>query len=182
MMMRKENKDYFEWMYDMAVNPKYTKGESYYDVCRKLHEIEFYSIIEMDDNRKEDGMSLRYRFARKANYNLDWFYDVEGPCSVFEMMVALCLRIEEEIMCNFKEDRTSVWFLDMLQSLGLDVFPDTDSPCENDEEIEAIVDRFLEREYERDGKGGLFTVRDPRKDLRDVEIWYQAMWYLNEID
>ena len=177
----KITEEYFEWLYDIAVNPKFI-NESYYDLCRKLHEIEFYAILEMDENRAADGIGLRYKFDSEKHMGEYWLEDLRGPCSVFEMMVALAIRLETEIMCNFKEDRTSVWFLDMLRSLGLDVFVDSDYPTENDEEIELIVDRFLEREYERDGRGGLFTVRDPRKDLRDVEIWYQANWYCNEID
>ena len=40
---------------------------------------------------------------------------------------------------------------------------------------------FLNRQYEADGRGGLFIVRNSRFDLRTVEIWYQAMWYLDEV-
>ena len=47
--------------------------------------------------------------------------------------------------------------------------------------VDDILDRFLDREYEPDGKGGLFTIRGCKHDLRKVEIWYQTCWYLNTI-
>ena len=45
----------------------------------------------------------------------------------------------------------------------------------------AILERFLRREYEPDGRGGLFTIKSGRHDMRKIEIWYQMMWYLDEI-
>ena len=44
-----------------------------------------------------------------------------------------------------------------------------------------VIRRFLNRDYERDGKGGLFTIEHCRYDMRDIEIWYQANWYLDNI-
>ena len=41
-----------------------------------------------------------------------------------------------------------------------------------------IIDRFLYREYEKDGTGGLFRTSNPDKDMREEEIWYQMMEYL----
>ena len=44
-----------------------------------------------------------------------------------------------------------------------------------------VVNRFLNREYEPNGKGGLFKVRNCDYDLRDIEIWIQLLWYLDSI-
>ena len=40
---------------------------------------------------------------------------------------------------------------------------------------------LLYTSYAPDGKGGLFTIRNPRFDMRSMEIWYQMNCYLNEI-
>ena len=75
-------------------------------------------------------------------------------------------------------DRTTQWFWGMINNLGLghmfNEYFDRD-------EARYIVNRFLDREYEPNGKGGLFTVRNGTSDLRDVEIWDQLNWYLNDI-
>jgi hypothetical protein len=44
-----------------------------------------------------------------------------------------------------------------------------------------IVQRFLDHKYGLHGEGGLVTLPDTRRDLRTVEIWYQMMWYLDEV-
>lgn len=41
------------------------------------------------------------------------------------------------------------------------------------------VTRLLNRDYEPNGKGGLFIIQDCEQDLREVEIWYQMNWYLD---
>jgi hypothetical protein len=41
---------------------------------------------------------------------------------------------------------------------------------------------FLNRDYKSNGDGSLFTVRNPKQDMKDIEIWYQACLYLNEFN
>ena len=170
--------DYFDWLYDLACDGR----SDYRRLCRYLDEVEFTYILPMDDNRYGDGVSLRYRYGYECDIpsaaiasNLD-----NRPCSVFEMMTALALRIEEDIMSKRGEDRTSEWFMEMLDSLGLLYM--TDDRFDRTR-VEKTIGFFLNREYSSDGEGGLFTVpeRPNNRDMRDVEIWYQAMWYVNYI-
>ena len=48
--------------------------------------------------------------------------------------------------------------------------------------VEEAIYRFMNRDYDSNGRGGLFIVNNPRQDLREVEIWYQMHWYLNELE
>ena len=75
-------------------------------------------------------------------------------------------------------DRTSKWFWLMMENMGLGFM--SDNVFDKDEAIEKI-DIFLDRRYKRNGEGGLFTIKNPRRDLRKVEIWYQMCWYLDTI-
>ena len=45
--------------------------------------------------------------------------------------------------------------------------------------VVSTIHRFLDREYEFDGHGGLFVIKDTDVDLRGVEIWHQMCWYLD---
>ena len=65
----------------------------------------------------------------------------------------------------------------MLESLDLASMDDDVGVDER--YFDRVVDRFLAREYEPNGKGGLFILHNCPHDLRSVEIWYQAMWYLS---
>ena len=47
--------------------------------------------------------------------------------------------------------------------------------------VDSVLKRLVERRYERDGRGGLFTVSNSRRDMRSIDIWYQMCWYLDEI-
>ena len=89
------------------------------------------------------------------------------------------IRLEEHIMDDPDiGNRTGQWFWDMIVSLGLGSMDD--SKFDKAHAID-VIRRFLNRDYGRDGKGGLFTIEHCRYDMRDIEIWYQANWYLDNI-
>jgi len=95
------------------------------------------------------------------------------------MMAALAFRCEEQIMSDAEYgDRTGEWFWAMIESLGLTGMDDEHF---NKQFADDVVDRFLDRNYSRNGEGGLFTVQNPRRDMRSTEIWYQMCFYLNDI-
>ena len=172
--------EYFDWMYDLVFDEKYFKESSYRRLLWRLHDIPFIHILDMDLSRAEDGVELRYRFAYENHY-LDKRMIAEyldGPCSVLEMMVALALRCEEEIMANSDMgNRTGKWFWNMIVSLGLESMDDADY---DEMYTDDVIERFLYREYDRNGNGSLFTIDNCYEDLRTVEIWYQMCWYLDE--
>lgn len=181
-MTRNElHKEYFEWMYQLVCNEKYTKRLSYRKLLTHLHDMDFTYIIGMDGNRAEDGIDLRYRFGYERQHNGPMIatYLDDRPCSVLEMLTALAIRCEEHIMDDPDiGDRTGQWFWSMISNLGLSSLNDAsfDSIFLNQ-----VITRFLNREYERNGEGGLFTVNNSKYDLRTVEIWYQMCWYLDDI-
>ena len=134
----------------------------------------------MDQNREVDGQYLRIRFADAYNYSENDINDIlDGPASVLEMMVALAFRCEDEIMHDDDYgDRTSQWFWTMICNLDID---DMNNFNFNDNYVEQRVAIMLNREYNYNGTdGALFHVMNPRKDLKDVDIWYQMQWYLVE--
>ena len=155
--------EYFEWMYRLVC--KDAKGLSYRKLLCKLFDTPFNYTIAMDGNRAEDGVDLRYRFGYECGFD--------------NSAVADCLDDKEHIMDNPDiGDRTGKWFLDMIVNLGLEKMTDDHF---DKRYVERILHRFLNREYGRNGDGGLFTVHHSRIDMRSVEIWYQAMWYLDEV-
>ena len=94
------------------------------------------------------------------------------------MMIALSIRCEEHIMDDPDVgDRTGQWFWNMLVSLGLGSIDDRKFDRYL---VDDVLERFLNREYKRNGEGGLFTVNNGR-DMRQTEIWYQMNYYLREI-
>lgn len=171
--------DYFEWLFNIVCGERYSEKISYRKLLMRLHDIEFIYFIPKDQNRAEDGIGLRYRFAYNYKSPAAAETYLDDPCSVLEMMVALAIRCEESIMddANYG-NRTGQWFWGMVVNLGLGSMVDDrfDKIF-----VDKVIEKFLNRNYRRDGKGGLFTVRGCDRDLRDVEIWYQLCWYLDSI-
>lgn len=169
--------EYFRWMALLVFNPKYMhRGRSWNRLFRLLDEQPFRYIHERDANRAADGVCLRNRFGTEIGYFGP--IDPERPCSVLEMMVALAKRCEESMLSNDEYgDRTGVWFFEMIENLGLadqdDARFDRGTCCD-------ILDSWMDGKYLRNGEGSLFRTEDPRKDMRQLEIWYQMQGWLIE--
>lgn len=178
--MRKDEilNEYFEWLYRLVCGDRYSNAISYKKLLVYLHRTEFTYLLSKDKNRAADGVDLRYRFS-KERYHGHVPSCLDGPCSILEMMVALAIRCEETIMDDPKiGDRTSQWFWGMITNMGLGYMSDN----RFDEHVaKEIIDRFLNRDYSQNGRGGLFTVRNCEYDLTNIEIWTQMLWFLDSI-
>lgn len=168
---------YFEWMCQLVHDESQPKNLTYTKLLRRLFETDFYYIVQMDENRGIDGVDLRYRFGYENNIDdrvIASEIDIR-PCSVLEMMVALSIRCEENIMCDPELGiRCYIWFWGMINNLGLICMHDD---AYNERWVDAVITTLLDRSYKPNGDGGLFTV-EGRGDMRKVEIWYQMNWYL----
>lgn len=176
----KVNNQYFKWLFDLVCEGRFSKQISYKKLLMYLHTIEFRYQNPRDWNRAQDGKDLRYRYAIMNGYadSPEMITDeLEGPCSVLEMIMALAIRCEECIMDDpHVGDRTSQWFWGMINNLGLGSM--TDDRFDR-QRADNVVRKFLDRKYEPNGRGGLFTIRNCDRDLRYVEIWTQLCWYLD---
>jgi len=130
-----------------------------------------------------DGINMRYRFSFASGYSskvVQQELHLNETCSVLEMMVALSVRGDERILFDYESggSKADVIFMAMLSSLQLKTLSNINF---NDKYFDYVMERFLNREYEYTGEGGPFTVNNPRRDMRTVDIWYQMNWYLQEI-
>lgn len=133
-------------------------GKNYNDLLNELYSIDFIPIIERDENRAIDGLDLRE--------NLGFFSN--RPCSVLEMLISLSGRFEGNSGFDKSQVRFNFWLL--IEHLTLNRFDDSRF---NLRVVREIIDRFLKRKFTYDGFGGLFPLKHPKKDQRNVEIWDQ---------
>ena len=169
--------EYFEWLYNLVCEGRYPH---YRKLITRLHNTEFRYSIPRDRNRAEDGEDLRYRFAYQRHYDVGLvLVDLGKPCSLLEMMIALATRCEEQIADDPSYgNRFGQWFWGMIVNMGLGPMVDD---MYDEQQVTYVIERFLDREYDPDGKGGLFRIRNCEVDLRSIEIWYQLCWYLDTI-
>lgn len=167
---------YFKWIVSLIFNDDVC---NYSELLGVLNDIPFRYVLEMDRNREMDGIALRYRFGYENGISGDDISAAIGndSCSVLEMMAALCLRCAEQIIDDDIRTQLRTMFCDMLHSLGVD----SQTDCHIDIlAVQRAVERFLDRNYRKNGRGGLFTVSFPDRDMRKIEIWYQMCLYLDE--
>lgn len=180
----KENleNEYFEWLC-MQINTRMYPSRKFSRLLLELYSTDYRYTFPMDDNRYQDGVDLRYRYGQELGVSQAMIARVlDGkPCSVLEMMVALAIRVEEHIMADPEYgDRTGRWFWEFIDNLGL--IEQTDNNYKPNK-VYFALGKFMDRRFNYDGTdGNIIVVREPFNDLREVEIWYQMMWHLNEIE
>ena len=166
---------YFNWI-EKLISDDNVEASDYRKLLLFLNDIPFSYIIPMDDNRIADGIDLRYRFGYDTeipNAQIATYLDIR-PASVLEVMVALSLRIEEQFIDG---DDVGKWFWIMIDNLGLAEYKDL---YFNKAKVDRIVKQFIERDYDKSGRGGLFITNNDNTDMRNMEIWDQMHLYLNE--
>ncbi len=177
--------DYFHWLCELIHVEQFEK--SYWLLADCLHRRIFVPYVEHDENRESDGMELRNEYLREIGYPK--YHELDEECTMLEMLIALARHMDFETGDVFVrdsfDDRTDIWFWEMMDNLGLSQFDDAnfgDLGGSAYVHVDAIIDRLLDREYKPDGSGGLFPLKYPIEDQRNVEIWYQMAAYLNELD
>ena len=164
---------YFSWLTDLI---DLEEGKEFTKLVVCLHNLPFYSVVPMDENRAEDGKALRIDFIRDTFTKVDdiWLHD---ECTVLEMLIALARRISIDIMPDYGMD-TAGWFWIFIHNLGWDWY---DNKHFNREEVKEKVGLFLDRKYGKDGENQLFfSSRKTTNLLKKTEIWYQMFIWLEE--
>lgn len=166
--------EYYEWLVGYVYDGRYTTSHSI--LLQKLHdEIFRYTMVE-DENIESFGRDMRFRYSFERDEPCPDDSEARMISSVLEAMVALAIKCEDLKYEYEYGDRTAYWFWSMIDSLGLLPYDDDHY---DEYEVTNILYNFFERNYGPNGEGSLFTIPNCKEDLRDVEIWCQAMWYLS---
>lgn len=162
---------YLTWLYGQISSAKIRKGSlTYWRLLRQMYATEFVYYVENDKNRAEDGKELRLDWIRETGAEPDEAW-LAIECSFLEVVVGLAKRLDFQ-----DEHSLSYWFWQLMQNLGFDCFDDGSQYRESFVDIRMRV--VNERSYDESGNGGLFPLRNPSRDQRTVDLWYQMMEYL----
>ena len=168
---------YYIWLLD-AVATK-VEQDRFSLTFETLYSVPFVSYDEFDDNLKENARGLRddfYDRSKTAQKLIDIYGEIDKETTILEIMVYLAIKIEDTIMSNSDYgDRTSLWFWYMMDSLDIIRY---DNSHFDEPNLIQRLDNFIERRYEKNGFGGLFTVEKRGFDARKTNIWQQAMEFV----
>ena len=163
--------------YNYLVDKVGMRGKGYDLLLSYLFDTKFiWSYkIPTDANRAMDGQALRSRYANETGDYILYTDKIED-CNVLEMLVALSIRIEEDIVAAPGEENPGMWFWKMISNLGIA----SKDRAFSEKRVSSILFSWMQRLYSEDGSGGLFPLKKPYKDQRLVPIWDQMNLYLNE--
>lgn len=164
---------YLEWVYALVGpqddNVRHTR------LLMHLLSTEFVPMPEApnDENRCMDGVDIRKEFKRTHPMIFIPDHWMSMGCSVLEMMIGVAHHLSFTA-----EGEDGEWFWHLIHNLGLTRYDDRryhKGRCEE------IIERLIWRKYSYDGNGGLFPLRQPQEDQRNVEIWFQMESYILEL-
>lgn len=179
-MLTQIKQDYFWWLCEMVRS--YGPSQSYGILMKTLHSIPFFATHERDLNRMDDGYRLRidYENFNDVHNDLEELYEMK--ITVLEVLIGLANRIEDLMFDPDKGDQTVIWFWQMIGNLGFETF--TDEAFAKREwytfQVEDVVKKWMERKFQRNGKGSPFPLKTAKYDQRKIELLYQMNDYLNE--
>lgn len=173
---------YFDDLYNLVASDRENATDmSYRMLLGVLDGVEFKDTRGIDGNRIQDAQELRADLVAEMDLDHTMVRPFDNV-SLLEVMVAIANRLGQ---ITGDED-TAFWFWEMISNLVLDGIDDTEfwSDPENYEaEILDRADDVININYDRDGLGGLFLLREgvAPQDMRDTELWYQMQYYANEV-
>lgn len=173
-----DDETYYMWLLD-KVGANDIRWTEYTLLLRELMRVDFWydpkKARGMDRNRAADGLQLRQDYADECYGEV---VEMSGECTVLEMMVALACRIEYELASEPGEEEPERWFELFLTNLDLLGYDDDNY---DEAMVYSILERWMRRQYDRRGHGGLFPLKARRcPDQRNVEIWCQMQSYIME--
>ena len=167
---------YFNWLQDQVAYSRSRKGgRTHTRLLEQLHQTIFVAVVAFDENRAADARDLRYEYLSENGDEVGDPNWTRRPVTMLELLVVISRILSFEM-----DDPVGPWFWHLIEVLELEKYDDDNYDTHSQEVIEDVLDRVIWRTYEPDGRGGLFPLRSPRQDQREVELWYQLNAYLLE--
>lgn len=174
--------EYFNYLCGKIDSEEFDQN-AYIFLLKQLFRTTFVVRVEMDENRAADGRMIREDFVYDQEYDSD-FGALDMPCTILELLIGIAIRMDFDTCEAFdKDDHVPHFFALLIRNLGLDGFDDdaySASMRAVSGKVNKILNDFCYRAYEPDGKGGLFPLKNPGCDQREVEIWNQMFAYIDE--
>lgn len=166
---------YFEWIVAKV------KGDPYYiSLLKTLYKIPYEAPLEsLNHNRRLAGIRLRDTFRMETRQR----HPVPSkPCTFLEMMLALAMDMDDKILYERRfGDRYLDWFWHMVDNAGWSTLTDDKWSAEISRDVRERCKAIMTGDYNSTGEGGLFPVYNhPEADMRDVDLWRQAFWWIDE--
>lgn len=182
--------DYMKWLVRTYINKDNCMGNRTL-LLQDLFHTRYRPGVGNDANRGGDGLQLRdiYIHSKPLNTNkteadVDAINGLGDP-NMLEVMIGICLRLEDMTRSFVPDNSPSHWMLRLLDNLNLlTLTDDIYTKINGNQIVYDTMETLLNREYDSLGHGSLFPMKDTKRnrkrDYRTVEIWYQMQAWVGE--
>lgn len=132
---------------------------------KSLIKYPFYAILKEDESRIGDARRLRDAFNDLSGNGI---YETDDRITILELLVSFAIRIDND----FLDIGPGIIFFEMVSYLELS--------CPQTMMLKERLERFVYRTYDQNGMGGIFPLKNPEKNQREVPLWNQAMAFIHE--
>ena len=168
---------YLDWLKTYGINNNYDTTNDYNLLFKKLFNTPFISLVDFDSNRIYEALEIRREYLIETTGKLDLELEELKTCNMLELLISLAIRAESMTFDSKNHISIYEWFWTFIHNLGLDSMR---NEAFDGRICDSVLFTFIDRKYHKSGKGGLFPLRNYKKDQRKVEIWYQMSAYINE--
>ena len=171
--------EYFDYLCDI-LRCDLPEHRHYSYLLHDLSDKEFVWSVDLDKNRYMDAIDLRRDFLfERYEDDEDIYEDLYRRYSVncLEVLTAFSRRIETDITGEPGNEEYEKWFWIMISNLGLDRYDDYHY---NVKKVNEILDIWLTRRFNSNGKDGIFPIQNSAFDQREIDMWHQMNNYLVE--
>ena len=142
--------------------------DNYQQLLIGLNDIKFIHHREMDLNQIKHAEEMREKVAKQYDIHYNYFL----PVSALEVMLSLADRFSTVLFVP--GDQQAEGFADILElffeNLGINVFDDDNYDAER---VKAIILRWMNLEYNRDGTKGNIVCKPGYTKLKSLDMWMQ---------
>lgn len=166
-------RSYRDWLIDNV-----NDIDDYTYLLRKLYSIEFYSLVNYDEDRATDAFALREEWADAYGYEGGLDFEL---ANVLEVLIGIAKRIEFQLFGTRYYDEWDYVriFWELIDNLGLRDVDVTLSRYTFDE-CDEKVSQWLNRDKKRHKKCNIFVFENEPKNLEKLNIWTQMGLYIRE--
>lgn len=168
-MTKEVDRSYYAWLVSQIALP--SNDKTYNELFTRMHHTEFVWVVDKDDNRVQDGKDLRYLYLGEKKNRLTL-----GGATCLEIVISL-----SKTLAFTAGGRPKPWAWRLIKNLHLNRMSDPLSEGQA-RRVDDILYTLIWREYEQNGNGGFFPLKNPQEDQTKVEIWYQLNAYVIELD
>lgn len=164
---------YFEFLYDTGFD-----DDRHKEIARYLHSRPYEWRLDMDENRKWDGIEMRMIFDNERHSPAFYSSIEDSKCTMLEFFVGFAYRLVRDM---FGDEEINTHTLVEIMLSSLDIFIDDDDWEEGDEEeVDECLKVWVNGDYNNYGEGNIFRFTSKHKSLWNIHMWMQASWWYNE--